>query len=226
MNSPNPVPKKIAFYCVLKSGKRYGATHVQKLKQAVERHCSLPFTFHCLSDCEVPCDRIPLVHEWPTFWSKVELFRAGVTDPDALNVYLDLDVLVAGNLDEFVSYPHRFSMARDNTFTQRANSSVMAWTGDHSYIYEEMRRRPMLTRMRFCSLPWYGDQGLTEYCLLARGAAPDRIDDLFPDCFRIYRTLGANDNIDEGALFVSFQGCLAKPGSAALADDPLIQKYW
>jgi hypothetical protein len=161
----------------------------------------------------------------PGFWSKIELFRPDVSNPDHLNVYVDLDVLIINNLDEFLSYPHQFSMTRDDHFPSRANSSVMAWTGDHSYIYEEMKKNPFFNRVRYFKTPWYGDQALIERTLMDRQRPPVRLDDLFNGCSRSYRHLQSAENLDK-ALFVSFQGPIAKPGSPKLMQNNLIQEHW
>jgi hypothetical protein len=145
--------KSVTFMCVFRAGKKYNAEHVARLQAAVARNCTVPHRFVALSDVDMPCERIPFAHDWPRWWSKIELFRPGITDPTGLNVYLDLDVLVASNLDALVSYPHRFSMMRNSCTpilptrgggarSKRANSSVMAWSGDYSFIYDKMVAHP------------------------------------------------------------------------------------
>ncbi len=40
----------------------------------VQDNLKLHHRFVCLSDVDVPCERIFLKHGWPGWWSKVELF--------------------------------------------------------------------------------------------------------------------------------------------------------
>ena len=230
--------RKLTFLCVLRTSSTYGPEHVGRLRAAVARNCTLPHRFVALSDVEVPCDRIPLQEPWPGWWSKIELFRPGVTDLEGTNIYIDLDVLVTGNLDRFASYPHRFSMARDDRRPRRANSSVMAWTGDWSIIYTAMKRHALWNRFRFqvrsgYFTGWVGDQALIEWRLILARAPPDRIDTLFPGCMKVFRRIPEADGVIDDTtmrdvLFVSFHGApgVPKPGSPELRDNVFVRRYW
>ena len=78
--------------CVLRSGGPYDASYVARLRDGVERH--LPSArFVCLSDVEVPCERIPLATSWPRNWAKIELFTPGLWDGPVLFIDLDTDVV-------------------------------------------------------------------------------------------------------------------------------------
>lgn len=71
--------------CVLRSGGEYNADHVRWLARQVPG-------LHCISD--IPIDgvpTIPMLHDWPGWWSKLELFRPDITE-DLL--YYDLDTVV------------------------------------------------------------------------------------------------------------------------------------
>jgi len=82
--------------CVLRSGGKFDSEYVRKLRDGVLRFANVPHRFVCLSDVDVPCERIPLEHNWPGWWSKIELFRPGVIKAPML--YLDLDTIVIGSL--------------------------------------------------------------------------------------------------------------------------------
>lgn len=113
---------------VLKSGGIYDAQWVRKLRDAVRTHLSIPHRFVCLSDTDVPCERIPLVHGWPKWWSKLELFRPGVIQGETL--YLDLDTVIVGSIDALATLPaHRFLMMRNFHRPEMPGSSIM-WFGD------------------------------------------------------------------------------------------------
>lgn len=94
--------------CVLWVGRwrkprNYSDAWVRRLQAMVARHLSIPHRFVCLSNVAVPCERIPLTEGWPGWWSKIELFKH---DLGARVLYLDLDVLVTGSLDEIVDFPN------------------------------------------------------------------------------------------------------------------------
>ena len=236
---------RITFFCVLRAGKKYNAEHVTRLQAAVARNCTLPHRFVALADVEVPCERIPFAHDWPGWWSKIEVFRPGVADPEGLNVYIDLDVLIANNLDAFISHPHRFSMIRDKWTPilpwqrkrARMNSSIMAFSGDYSFIYEEMVAHPR--RYQFIFRPVFGvftgsfgEQALTQRMLRARGKPAEQIDDHFPGSSLVVNLIPRAERKTvkeadmERVLFVSFEGPGAKPGSDRRADNEFVKRYW
>lgn len=79
---------------VLRSGGDYDADDVARLCGALAVHAPrIPVV--CLSDVPVPCERIALEHDWPGWWSKMELFRPDVAG-DLL--YMDLDTMLTGEL--------------------------------------------------------------------------------------------------------------------------------
>jgi hypothetical protein len=117
--------------CVLRSGGRYDAEWVARLQRGVERHLTLPHRFVALSDVPVPCERIPLRHDWPGWWSKLNLFSEFRDGP---TLYFDLDTVVVGSLDAIAAYPHRFTMAHEFYRPHLLCSTAMAWNGDYSFI--------------------------------------------------------------------------------------------
>lgn len=72
--------------CVLRSGGDFGAEHVQWLAKQVPG-------LVCLSDVQVPgVKTIPLEHDWPGWWSKMEMFGPSLQG-DVLMMDLDTVVL-------------------------------------------------------------------------------------------------------------------------------------
>lgn len=80
---------------VLKSGGIYDATWVARLRAGVAKHLPIAHRFVCLSDVDVPCERIALEHDWPGWWSKIELFRL----PGPV-LFADLDTAIVGDLSD------------------------------------------------------------------------------------------------------------------------------
>lgn len=123
--------------CVLRSGGQYDASWVEKLQRGVARHLKIEHEFVCLTDIKVPsCRTIPLVNDWAGWWSKLELFREGLFDRRVL--YIDLDNVVVGSLDEVAACQGSFITAHDWTYSykQVLNSTVMSWEGDYSFILD------------------------------------------------------------------------------------------
>lgn len=94
---------------VLRSGGIYTAVHVEALARQIRQW--LPFhEIICLSDVTVPrVETVPLLHKWPGWWSKMELFRPDIKG-DLL--YMDLDTLVVGPLDDIAGVG-RLTLLRD-----------------------------------------------------------------------------------------------------------------
>lgn len=137
--------------CVLKSGGIYGAAWVAQLRAGVA--CYLPaHRFVCLSDVEVPCERIRLVHGWPGWWSKVELFRPDLFEGRVL--FFDLDVLPTGDLAPLAAGAG-FRIAKD-WWLPGFNSSVMSWDAGDTEIFDRFTPKVM-SRLR-------GDQDWITEC--------------------------------------------------------------
>lgn len=113
----------ITIICVLKSGGIYDASWVEKLKKGVERNLKVPHRFVCISDVDVPCERIELKHDWPGWWAKIALFEPGVIDGPTL--YLDLDTVITGNINEFTYFPYDFAMLENFNDKEIVGSGVM-----------------------------------------------------------------------------------------------------
>ena len=103
---------KVAVACV-KWGARFGPDYVNVLRAAVAERLALPHRFVCLTNQPegigpgvetrpVPEFGVPEV-EWTKrgCWPKVALFAPGVFEDDEVVLYLDLDVLVVGDLAPF-----------------------------------------------------------------------------------------------------------------------------
>lgn len=125
--------------CVLKSGGIYDATWVARLRDGVARHLPLPHRFVCLSDVDVPCERIPLEHNWPGWWSKIELFKLR-----GQVLYFDLDTAIVGDISEIAecARSNGLTMLRDFYALDHLGSGVMAWGDDASALYNVFSRNP------------------------------------------------------------------------------------
>lgn len=214
----------ITVACVLRSGGRYNAEWVRKLRDAVAHHLTLPHRFVCLSDVDVPCERIALEYDWPllslkrgashdwtvapAWWSKIELFRPGLFDGTVL--YLDLDSLVIGSLDAMSSYPHRFTMAHDPWDRDHLCSTAMAWTGDQSFIFDAFLADPSGIARRYdVDEPKngrIGDQAFIEDQFKAFGFKIDTFRDLFGRYAVSSYKVDCRDGPPKGASVVALHG--------------------
>ena len=133
----------LSVICVLRSGGVYDASWVAKLKAGCERN--LPkHIFNCLSDAPVPCNRIPLTEDWPSWWAKIALFRKGVIDGPTL--YLDLDTVITGPIDAsaLIRRGPDFAMLQSFWKHEMVGSGVMWFSGENvpHKIYEKFAKQP------------------------------------------------------------------------------------
>lgn len=144
---------------VLRSGGEYRPEHVERLRDQCARHAPR-VTFSCLSDVDVP-GHVPMGHDWPGWWSKIEAFR--LTGPI---LYMDLDTTVVGDLGPLleIAERERFTALRDflpHTGRELA-SGVMAWRGDMTDLYRRFRGDPAQHMSLNRTRRWWGDGGFIE----------------------------------------------------------------
>ena len=144
----------ITIACVYWKGKfrgrekLYSVRWVKRLRNMVSRNLPIPHRFVCLSNVEVPCERIPLLHNWPGYWSKIELFRPGIFEDRVL--YLDLDLVVLESLIPLINYSstpftimakkqHGTKHKEGKIIITKYNSSVMVFDpGAADKLYEKL----------------------------------------------------------------------------------------
>jgi hypothetical protein len=147
---------RLIVACVLHDkafrGRHYSVEWVQRLKSMVSRNLTTPHQFICLSNVETPgIERIPLRHDWPGWWSKIELFGPSLRTARRV-FYLDLDVIVNGSLDEMASDPspmillppHHLILNIPPTpkrgVVRRYQSSCILWTpAEGRVVYDDFR---------------------------------------------------------------------------------------
>ncbi|MDQ0455482.1 hypothetical protein [Rhizobium paknamense] len=111
----------VSIFCVLRSGGEYKPDHVQRLKQQVIRHYP-EADFRCLADCQVDgVTTLPLLHDGPGWWSKMELFRPDIKG-DIL--FMDLDTSIVGDLSDIAAI-RELTLMRDIYRPDGLQSSIM-----------------------------------------------------------------------------------------------------
>lgn len=151
---------RLTVATVLRSGGEYTAEHVERLSRQV-RQTTPGCAFVCLSDERLDLPGVgwmPLEHDWPGWWSKIELFRPGLwTGP---TLYLDLDTDVVANVSPLAHTP-RFTMLSDFYRPEHPASGVMAWPagGPPGVVYRRFRDDPTRHQHRCRRAGLWGDQG-------------------------------------------------------------------
>jgi SAM-dependent methyltransferase len=136
-----PKTPTVTIMCVLKSNSVFNIQHVINLKNMIKRNTTIPFKFICLSDIDIDrsiCESIRLKHNYDSRWSKIELFRHGLTKTQRI-IYLDLDTIILKNVDDIMRANHGFMALKPwNKNNQNMNicvSSMMSWNNGSSYSF-------------------------------------------------------------------------------------------
>ncbi len=143
----------------MKWGTRYGAEYANRLYRSCRRHMSAPMRFVCFTDdtsgLDAGIDARPLpafedvpAHLTFTPWRKLSLWQAAMPADllgrDAL--FLDLDVVVVGPLDDFFAYqPGKYAVIENWTKSGQGigNTSVFRFQiGKYPFLYDYFMRDP------------------------------------------------------------------------------------
>lgn len=147
----------LAVFCV-KSGAKYPADYANRLRRMVSRNLGLPHSFHCLTDDPEGLDRDIVPHPLPppdpgTCWNKLRIFGRDAAPAGTVILYLDLDVVVTGNLDDLVNWRADESFVGqpdwNRPFLPQFNSSVMRLVaGTHPEVAESFHEGAGTGRLR------------------------------------------------------------------------------
>ena len=152
----------------MKWGTKYGAEYVNRLYDMVRRNLSGEFNFVCLTDntdgirAEVECHPIPDINfnlapgEPDRAWKKLTTFEADLYGLKGTAMFMDLDVVVVGSLDDFFTLPGDFRIIHDYPrfwrFGERivGNSSVYRFQlGAHADVLEYFRKNSKEMREKY-----------------------------------------------------------------------------
>jgi hypothetical protein len=146
----------------LKWGTRYPAHYVNRLYHSVKRNLTIPFLFHCCTEDPSGLDAdiriIPFPPDpdlpgrgWPDILVKLVLTADGFGGLRGPTLFLDVDIIITGNMDCFFQYRpgenciiHNWVSPRKLLFRKKphvGNSSVFRFeAGNSGYIYETFLR--------------------------------------------------------------------------------------
>jgi hypothetical protein len=155
----NPQPSvidpniKITILCV-RFGNKYGREYVERLRNMIGRHMTIPYEIACLTDDHHPITGVRTIYQpnaqYPKgWWHKVHMFDSNLPLAGRI-LYFDLDVVICSNIDKLGLYcQDQFMGIHD--FNRKfyvnwkyLNSSVMAWNhGTQHHIYEQFKSKPL-----------------------------------------------------------------------------------
>jgi len=99
----------------MKWGTKFDASYVNRLHAMVQKHLTLPHRFVCFTDDDAgfnegiesrPLPFLDLPQGLPERgWNKLTTFKAPLEDLEGQALFLDLDLIILGSLNEFFEYP-------------------------------------------------------------------------------------------------------------------------
>ena len=142
----------VTVLCV-RFGIRYGREYVERLRNMIRRHLTVPHEIACLTDDQHPIEGVRTIYQpnaqyQKGWWHKVHMFDPNLPLKGRI-LYFDLDVVIHNNIDKLARInPNNFMGIHD--FNRKfyaswkyLNSSVMAWNhGSESYIWEKFKADP------------------------------------------------------------------------------------
>lgn len=142
----------VTVICV-KFGNRYGRDYVERLRNMVSRHLTVPYEFVCLTDDHHPIEGVrsivqPNANYTKGWWHKVHMFDPGLPLKGKI-LYFDLDVVIHNNINKLATFqPDGFIGIHD--FNRKfyanwdiMNSSVMAWNhGEQRHVWDMFIANP------------------------------------------------------------------------------------
>lgn len=242
ISEPEIIPTEpsdfITVLCV-RFGTKYGPDYVEKLRNMVARHLTIPYEFCCLTDDQHPIDGVKTIlreHQGYAkgWWHKVHMFEPGLGLKGRV-LYFDLDVIIHENINKLViGQDNRFMGIRD--FNRRfnpnwnvLNSSVMSWpAGLHTDIFTTFKNDPKKAQRLHGDQDWiwqvaksritfWPDQWILSYKWEIR----DRSEILFAGNNRTFKTV-RNAPVPRGCSICVFHG----DPNPHMVQDPYVVDNW
>lgn len=135
---------EIHVVCV-KWGDKYPSSYVNRLYGMVGRNLSLSHTFHCLTEKSAGIHEgvniLPLPDtDYEGWWIKLMLFQQDFFGLRGRIIYLDLDVVITGNIDFLAEDNAGLSIIKNWSRNRMWNSSVMSFTiGSLYQVWDEFK---------------------------------------------------------------------------------------
>lgn len=228
LNNPQPVKrsnKRLKIATVWKRGALYDSGYVTSIYKACKKYVNVDFDFYCLTDFDgdfeiSEINKIPLIHDWKGYWSKMELFRKDIFPNDDV-FYLDLDTLLTSDITDIATIDTIFFGMRDFNMLNELSSGVLKFKSKYNhYLYETFLQNP--THWMKCR---GGDQEAIRKILKM---TPDFMQDIFPRRMAEFKNHCWNDktktvSIPNNYSIVCFH---SSPKMHDIKDDPIIKKYW
>ncbi|MDZ4241921.1 MAG: class I SAM-dependent methyltransferase [Candidatus Omnitrophota bacterium] len=156
--------------CCLKKGDRYRPYYVNILEAMARRNVhKTPYDFVCFTDDPEGIDSgirtEPLPYDAPGWWGKMGLYMKKISGIHTKRLlFLDLDTVIAGPLDDLLNYPGEYVLAKDwptgawptgsKKDRQGQTSAILIEVGSRTYIWDQYWRAGHPTDAQFGDQEW------------------------------------------------------------------------
>jgi hypothetical protein len=217
----------------LKHGTKFDADYVNKLYAGVKRNTTVDFLFHCFTDDPTGIDDNIIIHPLPYdnvegWWQKLYLFSDEI-DIKGRVLFLDLDTLITGNIDGFITQDKGFVVLRDLWAGGiNVGSAVLSFeVGKYKHIWNTFIRNPAAA---IGSLHPHGDQKWIQ----KQQAQRTYWQDLFPNQIMSFKS-NCRNGLPSTATIVCFHGKPSIPEAInttthvqrfVIPPTPWVAEYW
>lgn len=197
--------RQIVTICCIKWGKKYGPEYVNALFNMVDRNIHFTaWRFVCFTEDSLGIDErirvVPLLCSYPGWWQKIGLFQETLPNVPAEKIlFLDLDIVITGELDTILNLDADFAICRDwppemNSRDLSCNSSVfLLRVGSRPQVWNHFHPEVMNMRQFPTDQEWITEK--------IPGAS------MFPyDWTPSYKLRKLQDAVPDGARIVLFHG--------------------
>ena len=141
----------------MKWGSRYGSNFVNRLYNSIKRHTKRPTNLYCFTDNKdginknVICNPLPKINLPQTItntpWRKISVWQYPLDQLKGDVLFLDLDLIITGNLDRFFDYePGKYCVIEN--WTQKGqnigNTSCFRYpVGKYTSIFNKFQEEPV-----------------------------------------------------------------------------------
>ena len=160
-----------------KWGTRYPATYVNCLWSMIQRHTARETRLVCYTDNPAGIDRAVTTFPMPELrlpqrvanlpWRKIALWKADLEGVSGNVLFLDLDLVITGSIDEFFDFAPASTFCVIENWTQAGsrigNTSVYRFrVGAHPALYQKMQEKPEAVLQTFPNSQTYISRTISE----------------------------------------------------------------
>jgi len=224
--SMNKYVGEITIATLLKVSEIFTPEWVDKLYRGVARNLKRPFRFVCLTDYtgefEEDIEVIPLLHKWDTKQAKLEIFRPDLDLGRVL--YMDLDTIIVGSLEDIASYDGKFAALSDfsSPLNRHCGTGFMLWEAGYGHgIYEAFKQTTKEERVGVYRVG--GGRGDQLFIYHHTPYSPHYVQRVWPGQFVSYRDVRFRCNMNDEVRVVIFHGKDKPNGESTL---PCVKPHW